>query len=134
MGNKVAAIDSVGGINYKNKGLAYDSYLTSFIHGSGGIISSWEREVESDNSLVIRGLGGGSRKAILHCWKTGREFYAIDTGYFGNGKSKSLHRVTKNSLQYLDPIYEREPNRAKSFGYKFKKFKPGSKILLVRLV
>mgnify|MGYP003642706818 CR=1 FL=1 len=131
MGNKVAAIDSVGGINYKNKGLAYDSYLTSFIHGSGGIISSWEREVESDNSLVIRGLGGGSRKAILHCWKTGREFYAIDTGYFGNGKSKSLHRVTKNSLQYLDPIYEREPNRAKSFGYKFKKFKPGSKILLV---
>jgi hypothetical protein len=131
MGNKVAAIDSVGGINYVNKGHLYDQYLVNFIHGSGGIISDWETEKDTDNALVIRGLGGGSQKAIQHCRETGRTFYAIDTGYFGNRKVKTVHRVTKNALQYLGPIIERPLDRAKSFGYKFNKFKPGSKILLV---
>lgn len=131
MGEKIAAIDSEGGISYASKGLTYDPYLADFIHGSGGRLSNWSREQNTDNTLVIRGLGGGSRKAIQYCWKTGREFYAIDTGYFGNGKIKRIHRVTKNSLQYLGPIYERDGDRARQMGYKYKKFKPGSKILLV---
>lgn len=131
MGNKVAAIDSAGGINYADKGHNYDSYLVNFIHGSGGVISNWDREQNTDNALVIRGLGGGSRKAIQHCWSTGRTFYAIDTGYFGNSKKKEIHRVTKNALQYLGPIVERDMDRARLFGYKFKKFKSGTKILLV---
>ena len=131
MSNKVAAIDSSGGINFASKGHVYDPYLTEFIQGSGGIISNWNREKSTDNALVIRGLGGGSRKAIQHCWDTGRTFYAIDTGYFGNGKSKTVHRVTKNALQYLGPIVERDGDRARKFGYKFRKFTPGSKILLV---
>jgi hypothetical protein len=131
MGNKVAAIDSDGGINYAAKGHLYDQYLTNFIHGSGGIISDWETEEYTFNALVIRGLGGASQRAIRHCWRTGRTFYAIDTGYFGNGKTKTVHRVTKNALQHLGPIMEKPMDRAKSFGYKFKKFKPGAKILLV---
>jgi hypothetical protein len=131
LGSKVAAIDSAGGINYASKGLEYDSYLTEFIHGSGGILSDWDREQDTDNALVIRGLGGGSRKAIQHCWATGRTFYAIDTGYFGNYRTKDVHRITKNALQYLGPIVERDGDRARQFGYRFKKFKSGSKILLV---
>lgn len=131
MGNKIAAIDSEGGINYISKGHEYDPYLVEFIHGSGGRISNWNREQHTDSALVIRGLGGGSRKAIQHCLQTARLFYAIDTGYFGNGKAKILHRVTKNALQYLGPIIDREPERARSFGYKFKRFTPGKKILLV---
>lgn len=130
-GKKIAAIDSIGGINYSQKGLDYDQYLINFIHGSGGYISDWETEEYTDSALVIRGLGGSSQKAIRHCWETGRTFYAIDTGYFGNGKVKIIHRVTKNALQYLGPIIERPIDRARKFGYKFKKFKPGSKILLV---
>ena len=63
--------------------------------------------------------------------KTGRTFYAIDTGYFGNEKAKILHRVTKNALQYLGPIVERDMKRAREFGYKYKKFTPGKKILIV---
>jgi len=130
MGNKVAAIYNDDLIRFKND-LMYDQYLIEFIHGSGGIISNWDREQNTDNSLVIRGLGGNSRKAIQHCWATGRTFYAIDTGYFGNGKNKNVHRVTKNALQYLGPIVERDGDRARQFGYRFKKFKSGSKILLV---
>jgi hypothetical protein len=130
MGNKVAAIHNEDLTRFKND-LNYDSYLTEFIHGSGGIISTWDREQNTDNALVIRGLGGGSRKAIQHCWTTGRTFYAIDTGYFGNDKKKNVHRVTKNALQYLGPVVERDGDRARQFGYRFKKFKSGSKILLV---
>jgi lipopolysaccharide biosynthesis glycosyltransferase len=130
MGNKVAAIDSVGGISYANKGLAYDSYLTSFILGSGGRISSWEAEKETDAALVIRGLGGGSQKAIKHCWETNRTFYAIDTGYFGNEKKKEFHRVTKNGLQFTGPLVKRDTKRLSVIDYRFKPFTPGRKILI----
>lgn len=130
MGNKVAAIDSEGGINYKDQGHAYDPLLVDFVHGSRGTLSNWDREKETDNALVIRGLGGGSRKAIHHCMNTGRDFYAIDTGYYGNIKAKRVHRVTKNGLQHYGPIIERPGDRSRKFGYKFKKFTPGSKILV----
>ena len=130
MGNKVAAIDSVGGVGYEKKGHAYDTYLTSFILGSGGQISNWDREKKTSNTLVIRGLGGGSQKAIKHCWNTNRNFYAIDTGYLGNGKSKHWHRITKNSLQNTGPIIERPDDRLKPLNWKFQKFKPGRKILI----
>ena len=130
MGNKVAAIDSEGGVGYEKKGHAYDTYLTSFITGSGGYISSWDREKDTDTALVIRGLGGGSRKAIQHCWNTGRTYYAIDTGYLGNDKNKYWHRITKNNLQNLGPIVERPGDRLKSLGWKYTKFTPGEKILI----
>jgi len=130
MGNKVAAISSEGGIGYDKKGLPYDNLLINFIHGSGGYLSDWDRESKTTNTLVIRGLGGGSRKALHHCRDTGREFYAVDTGYFGNEKHKRLHRASHNSLQCMTPIKEHSVDRAKKFGYKFKKFKKGSKILI----
>jgi len=130
MGNKIAAIDSEGGVNYKSKGHAYDPYLTSFIIGSGGYISSWSAEENTDTALVIRGLGGGSRKAIKHCWKTERTFYAIDTGYLGNVKTKIWNRVSKNALQNLGPIVDRPTDRLKLLNYKFNHFTPGRKILI----
>lgn len=127
---KVAAIDSIGGINYDKKGQSYDQHLTAFIQGSGGHISSWEDEKETDAALIIRGLGGGSRKAIKHCWETGRTFYAIDTGYFGNRTTKVWHRVTKNALQHLGPIIPRNGDRLKKIGYSFQKFRKGTKVLI----
>ena len=100
---KVAAIDSIGGNNYAAKGHDYDPYLRSFILGVPveTTESSWEAEENTNSTLVIRGLGGGSQKAIRRCWQTGRDFYAIDTGYFGNGKHKVWHRITKNNFQNL---------------------------------
>jgi hypothetical protein len=130
MGNKIAAIDSDGGINYKSQGHPYDPYLTSFILGSGGHVSSWDKEKDTDAALVIRGLGGGSRKAIEHCWENSRPFYAIDTGYLGNNKSKFYHRVTKNNLQHLGPIIDRPSDRLDKIKWKFQKFTSGKKILI----
>lgn len=130
MGEKIAAIDSEGGIDYASKGHLYDPILMNFVHGSGGYVSTWDREKDTQNPLVIRGLGGGSRKAIQYCKDVGRTFYAIDTGYYGNAKVKRVHRVTKNALQQTGPIIERPGDRAKQFGYKFRKFTSGSKILI----
>lgn len=130
MGEKVVAINT-SEINLERKDLVYDPILENFVMGSNGRISTWDRENTTDNALVIRGVGGGSRKAINHCKDTGRTFYFVDTGYFGNGKMKVVHRVTKNDVQQMGPIIERDIDRARMFGYKFKKFTPGRKILLV---
>ena len=85
MSEKIAAIDSTGGFS-NPQGLPFDPILAEFVRGSGGVCSNWDREKDTDRALVIRGLGGGSRKALHHCWKTGRDYYAIDTGYIGNIK------------------------------------------------
>ena len=133
MGQRNAAIDSSGpdGVDYQARGHKYDPILTEFIHGCGGVASDWDKEQHTDRPLVIRGLGGSSRKALNHCLETGRTFYAIDTGYFGNGKIKKWHRVTENALQNYGPILERPTDRARSLGYKFRKFKgEGRKILV----
>jgi lipopolysaccharide biosynthesis glycosyltransferase len=130
--HKNAAIDPEEGIAYHKDGLQYDEYLQSFVIGSGGRLSDWKTEQHTNTPLIIRGLGGGSRKALKHCWENKREFYAIDTGYFGNegSKAKIWHRVTKNELQNTQPIKDRPDDRL--LNWKYKKFKnDGRKILLV---
>jgi hypothetical protein len=112
------------------RSVLYDNFLQSFILGSGGYISNWDKEKTTNAALVIRGLGGGSQKAIKHCWDTGRTFYAIDTGYFGNQKNKRWHRVTKNALQNTGPIIPRDADRTKRIGYEYKHFTFGRKILI----
>ena len=130
---KAAAIDSAGGINYNTKGLAYDEYLEALVIGwPGAVLSDWASQENTNVPLIIRGLGGGSRKAIKHCWETKRQFYAIDTGYFGNGKSKSKgwHRITKNALQFTGEMIDRPSDRLKRIGYSYQRFTPGRKIMI----
>lgn len=132
---KVAAIDSTGGNNYERKGHDYDPYLRSFMKGINGVESSWEAEENTDSILIIRGLGGGSQKAIKKCWATGRPFYAIDTGYFGNGKHKTWHRITYNALQNMTKMQTKPTDRLElQLGLPwreiYKPFTSGSKILV----
>lgn len=132
MGNKVAAIDT-SGANYTRKGHDYDPYLRAFLEGVPDEVleSNWETEENSDTILVIRGLGGGSQKAIKSCWKNKRDFYAVDTGYFGNNiKHKRWHRITKNAVQNMGPIIDRPFDRLDLVNYKYKSITTGSKILV----
>lgn len=126
---KVAAIDT-SGTNYAAKGHDYDPFLRSFLIGVNGIESTWDAEESTSNSLVIRGLGGGSQKAIRRCWQEDRDFYAIDTGYFGNGKHKIWHRITKNNFQNLGPIIERPYDRLELVEYNYTPIYAGAKILI----
>lgn len=126
---KIAAIYNED-INYEKKGLVFDPVLEHFILGSKGYISEWSLEETKDTDLVIRGVSTSSAKAIRHCWETGRTFYAIDTGYFGNDKTKIYHRITKNNLQHLGPVIKRPLDRVQRTGWRFRNFRPGSKILV----
>lgn len=116
---------------YPEGGRMYDDYLEAFTTGIGGKLSDWDREQSTDVPLIMRGLGSNSRRAIRHCWDTNREFYAIDTGYFGNAKIKYWHRITKNALQHMGPIIDRPNDRLTAIGgYSYKKLSKGNKILI----
>lgn len=125
---KVAAIDS--GFNYAKKELEFDPILKSLALGINGTVSTFEREQDTDSLLVIRGAGKTSREALQFCWNTNRDFYAIDTGYFGNKKFKYYHRITKNKLQYIGPVQDRPADRFRATGQKIRNFTPGTKILV----
>jgi hypothetical protein len=120
------AIDS--DTSYSQKGHMYDPILQSFIQGAGGRISNWEQEQDSTTPLVLRGVT--KRKQMAACRAAGRDFYYIDTGYFGNGKKKTYHRVTRNDVQHFGPIADRPDDRVPP-GVGVAKFRgEGSKILL----
>lgn len=75
----------------------------SLVNGSNNFCTI---DVEETNKpLVVRGVT--SKSEIVDCQKLNREFYYIDTGYFGNFPSKGnlsgkkrWHRIVKNDLQH----------------------------------
>ena len=125
----VAAIDmEPGETKYKEKGHVYEPILQSFIQGCGGRKSTWKREENTTIPVVLRGIT--KHKQMAACREANRTFYYIDTGYFGNGKKKTYHRITRNDVQYFGNIIERPADRFATTGVQLKKFRPGSSILL----
>jgi lipopolysaccharide biosynthesis glycosyltransferase len=123
---QVFAVDSE--FRYARKGNIYDPMLEHFILGAGGQITTWDM-IENDTSpVVIRGIA--KRKQIHSCWERGRDFYYIDTGYFGNGKRKVYHRITKNHLQNIYPVIHRPRDRLALTGWQPTKFRKGRNVLL----
>lgn len=126
--NAVAIGSNPEDFKYLEKGHMYDPILQSFIQGSGGQISSWDKHNSSMTPAVLRGIT--KRKEMAACRAAGRDFYYIDTGYFGNGKKKTYHRITKNDVQHFNGIVDRPSDRVPP-GVGVSKFrKQGSKILL----
>ena len=77
-----------------------DAIIKDFMLGTTAEYSTWDKvqQMDPSHSVVLRGMTKG--KIIHQCWKTGREFYYIDTGYIGNlMKRKHYHRVVKNNVQ-----------------------------------
>ena len=128
--NTAVAIGSdPGDFGYQEKGHMYDPILQSFILGSGGHISAWDKEQQSMTPVVLRGIT--KRKEIASCRAQGRDFYYIDTGYFGNVRKKLYHRITRNDVQNFDPIRDRPGDRAARCNLQLTKFRrTGSRILL----
>jgi hypothetical protein len=123
----VVAIDS--DYRYERKGFMYDPLLQSFIQGAGGRISYWEKEETNMTPIVLRGIT--KRKQMDACRAMGRDFFYMDTGYFGNGKKKVYHRITKNDVQYFGPVVDRPSDRLDVTGVKPRKVRvDGRKILL----
>jgi len=110
------------------KGQSVDPVIQSFVMGCGGQITTWEKTEKSMTPIVLRGIT--KRKQMTTCRETGRDFYFVDTGYFGNARKKLYHRITKNDMQYLGPIKDRSTDRLEMTNWKFKKFSGGRNILL----
>ena len=115
-------------VRYAQKGKMFDPILESFTMGCGGQITTWSKSEQSMVPVILRGIT--KRKEMNACRAAGRDFYYIDTGYFGNGKKKTYHRVTRNDVQNFGPIIERPRDRLAATGFQPCKFKRGSKILL----
>jgi hypothetical protein len=110
------------------KGHNYDPFLKSFILGSGGQISVWDKTEKDRMPVILRGVT--KRKQMAACEAQGRDYYYIDTGYFGNGRKKTYHRITRNAMQAIGPVIDRPRDRLAATGWGPRKFRPGSHVLL----
>ena len=120
--NTIHAVDSDGKVDY-------NPILKSFVMGCGGQITYWDKTAENMTPVVVRGVT--KRKVMEACRARGRDFYYIDTGYFGNtAKGKLYHRITRNNVQYFGPVVDRPSDRLALTGIGFRKFRPGTNILL----
>lgn len=125
--NCVVAVD--GGRDSKDgKGLGWDPYMESFVLGCGGQITNYDKVEKSMTPVVFRGIT--KHKHMKACAAIGRDFYYIDTGYFGNVRKKFYHRITKNSMQNLGPIIARPFDRLAAVGWSRSKFRKGRNILI----
>jgi hypothetical protein len=114
-----------------NLDLVDDGFVRGFAEGAA--VAGFVPEL--NGSVIIRGVGGGSQKQYKRCWQSGQTFYAIDTGYFGNIKHKTWHRITCNALQNMDEFIERPVKRLETilqskWKFIYKQFTPGRKILI----
>lgn len=117
-----------------------DEYINMFASGCKSKITNTDdfNYEESKNPLVLRGIL--KKKIMQRCLEDGRDFYFIDTGYFGNHKYylnpmgwKYWHRIVKNDLQHGKEIKKRPDDRWKKLSIHLKpKKKSGSKILIAK--
>lgn len=114
-----------------------DEYINAFAKGSGfAPMDSRDFVYEhSHEPIVFRGIL--KYKLMQRCWADGRDFYYVDTGYFGNEKSnanpngwKYWHRIVKNNLQHTT-VVARPSDRFSQFNKKFSPWKKTGRKILV---
>lgn len=112
----------------QTKGARWDGIVHAFVQGASGCMASWNMVENSMAPVALRSIA--KKKIMKQCLEKGRDFYYIDTGYFGNRKLKDYHRVTKNAMQWLGPIEDRPADRLERTRVKPRSMTPGSKILI----
>jgi len=106
-----------------------DEYINMLAHGcrQQPVVDSEFDYDASNEPIVLRGIL--KHKIMKRCWEDNRDFYYVDTGYFGNGRWKEWHRIVKNNLQ-LTHIQPRPGDRWEKHGIKFQPWNYGSKIII----
>ena len=104
-----------------------DEYINMLAQGCGQApVSEFDYKATQD-SIVLRGIL--KHKIMKRCWQDQRDFYYVDTGYFGNGRWKHWHRIVKNNLQ-LTEIQPRPGDRWERHRIKFQPWQQGRKIVI----
>jgi hypothetical protein len=107
-----------------------DTYINDFAKGCGAEPTSTDdfSYDDGDDSIILRGIL--KHDIMNQCRKDKRDFYYMDTGYFGNGRYKTWHRIVKNDLQH-DKIVQRPDDRFRQFAKPINQWKKdGTKILI----
>ena len=112
----------------KQKGARWDGIVHAFVQGAAGCMASYDMVENSMQPIALRSIA--KKKIMNRCLENGRDFYYIDTGYFGNGKLKDYHRITKNAMQWLGPVEDRPADRLERTRVRARPMTPGSKILI----
>jgi lipopolysaccharide biosynthesis glycosyltransferase len=89
--------------------LKNDAILENFVIGANGAVGRMDILANTPKSVPIVLRSIAKRKVMKKCRDAGRDYYYVDTGYFGNDKRKHFHRVTKNAMQWLGDL---DPNCA----------------------
>jgi hypothetical protein len=114
-----------------------DEYINMFARGYGKTpVSTNDFDyTASTDPIVLRGIL--KHKTMKQCWQDSRDFYYVDTGYFGNERTTSnpngwkyWHRVVKNDLQHGE-IIARPDDRFRKFNKKFTPWKKSGRKILV---
>lgn len=114
-----------------------DEYINMFAAGCNTVPTSTDNFIYEDSTdpIVLRGIL--KHKIMKRCWKDSRTFYYVDTGYFGNERTKSnpngwkyWHRIVKNNLQHSE-IIARPDDRFTQFNKKFNPWKKDGRKILV---
>jgi hypothetical protein len=114
-----------------------DEYINMFASGckqSSISTDNFAYDISTE-PIVLRGIL--KHKIMKRCWKDGRTFYYMDTGYFGNERTASnpngwkyWHRIVKNDLQHGE-IITRPDDRFKKFNKTFTPWKKDGRKILV---
>lgn len=110
------------------KGARWDGIVHAFVQGAAGCMASWDKAKDLTAPIALRSIA--KRKIMQECLGQGRDFYYIDTGYFGNHKLKDYHRVTLNAMQWLGPTEARPSDRLERTRVRPRPITPGGKILI----
>ena len=114
-----------------------DPYINDFARGCNSVpVNSDDFDYDSsDDPIVLRGIL--KKKWIHRCWEDSRDFYFMDTGYFGNERTQSnpngwkyWHRIVKNDLQHNE-IIDRPGDRFATFKRKFVPWRTSGRKILV---
>ena len=114
-----------------------DPYINDFARGCNSVpVNSDNFDYDSsDDPMVLRGIL--KKKWIHRCWEDSRDFYFMDTGYFGNERTQSnpngwkyWHRIVKNDLQH-DEIIDRPGDRFATFKRKFVPWRTSGRKILI---
>jgi hypothetical protein len=111
-----------------------DEYINMMASGCGvEPVAEVDLQVGTD-PIVLRGIL--KHKLMKQCWATGRDFYYMDTGYFGNNPNplnpqgwKVWHRIVKNNLQHCD-IVDSPSDRWQQMGIALQPRRYGKKIIV----
>lgn len=104
-----------------------DEYINMLAQGCGTVpVADFDYNASRD-PIVLRGIL--KHKLMKQCWQDRRDFYYVDTGYFGNGRWKTWHRITRNNLVQTK-IVERPGDRWERFGIQIRPWRTGEHIVV----